>query len=161
VALALCLGVLLLASCRTDRSLDANQLERDLAAQILAEYPGAIDSVRCPEIPEPIPGDSFDCIARLGDAVIVVAVVVGGTVEALTTEASIDARFVAVNEVAALLAATFSDEVGLATSVDCGRPVMVLEPNELIRCAATDPAGVTRFFDVAIGEGNELTITLR
>lgn len=161
LALLVAFGSLALVSCRTDRSLDTDQLERDLAAQILAEYPGAIQSVRCPEIPEPMPGDAFDCIARLDDAVLVVAVVVAGTAEALTTEASIDARFVAVNEVAALLAATFSDEVGLATSVDCGKPVIVLEPGQLIRCTATDPAGVTRFFDVAMGEANELTITLR
>jgi Domain of unknown function (DUF4333) len=161
LVVAMLVGSVALGGCSTERSLDVDLLEANIADQVLVEYPGAVGSVSCPEVAEPAPGDGFECIASLGDEAVVVQVVVGGTVDALTTDASIDARFVAVNEIAALLAATFGDEVGLATAVDCGSPVVVLGPDELIRCAATDPSGVTRFFDVAMGPDNELTLTIR
>lgn len=141
--------------------LDAAQLERDIAEQLLPEYPGAIRSVSCPATADPQPGGSLLCVATLGSDVIDVRVGIGGTEDALTTRASVDARFVAVNEVAALLAATFGDEIGLVTSVDCGQPVLVLDENEPVVCRATDPSGVTRAFDVTIDDQGEVGLSLR
>ena len=153
--------LLLLASCGVDRSLDGAQLEADIGAQLLPEYPGAIRSISCPNSADPQPGQSILCVATLGGQVIDVHVELGGTAEALTTTATVDARFVAVNEVAALLAATFGDEVGLATSVDCGQPVMVLAVDESVACEAIDPSGITRTFDVRVDETGLVTLSLR
>ena len=102
------------------------------------------------------------CVASLDEGqVIDVNVEVGGTIDELTSTASIDARFVAINEVAALLAGTFGDEVGLATSVDCGRAVLVLDADEPVLCRATDPSGVTREFDVFIDDDGVVDFRLR
>ena len=67
----------------------------------------------------------------------------------------------AINEVAALLAATFGDEIGVFTTVDCGQPVLVLNPEESVVCRATDPAGVTRAFDVTVDDQGEISLALR
>lgn len=151
----------LLASCSVDRTLDGTQLEADIGAQLLPEYPGAIRSISCPNTADPQPGQSILCVATLGGQVIDVNVELGGTVDALTTTATVDARFVAINEVAALLAATFGDEVGLVTSVTCGQPVMVLAVDETVACEATDPSGITRIFDVGVDEAGLVTLNLR
>lgn len=148
-------------ACSGARTLDGDQLEADIRAQLLPQYPAAIRSVSCPNAADPAPGQTLLCIVTIGSQVLDVRVEVGGTTDELTTTASIDARFVAVNEVAALLAATFGDEVGLVTSVDCGQPVMVLAADEPVRCDATDPSGITRAFDVLIGDTGDLVITLR
>lgn len=152
---------LLLGACGSGRMLDAAQLEREITDQLLPQYPGAIRSVSCPQATDPQPGQSLLCVATLGSDVIDVRVDIGGTEDALTTSAQVDARFVAVNEVAALLAATFGDEIGLVTSVDCGQPVLVLDVDEPVVCRATDPAGVTRAFDVTVDDDGEVALSLR
>jgi len=155
------MATLLFASCGVERTLDGTQLEADIGAQLLPQYPGAIRSISCPNSADPQPGQSVLCVATLGGQVIDVNVELGGTAEALTTTAIVDARFVAVNEVAALLAATFGDEVGLVTSVDCGQPVMALATDESVPCEATDPSGITRTFEVKIDEAGLVTLNLR
>lgn len=160
VALTILL-VLVASACAADHTLDGSLLEADIADQLLPDYPGVIRSVACPDPPDPAPGLEVLCVATLGADVIDVNVVLGGTEDALTATASVDARFVAVNEVAALLAATFSDEVGLATRVDCGQPVMVLEPDDPVICTATDPSGVGRDFEVRIDDDGVLRLQLR
>lgn len=160
-AAALLVAGALLAACSTNRTLDAEQLEADLAAQLLPDYPGAIRSISCPDAADPAPGQQFLCVATLGAQVIDVNVTLGGTDEALTSSAVVDARFVAVNEIAALLAATFGEEIGISTIVDCGQPVMVLAVDEPVVCTATDPGGNARDFDVRIDDTGEVTISLR
>jgi hypothetical protein len=152
---------LTLSACAVERTLDGAQLETDITAQLLPGYPGAIRSVSCPDSADPQPGQSLLCVATLGGQVIDVHVDLGGTAEALTTTATVDARFVAVNEVAALLAATFGDELGLVTSVDCGQPVMVLDVDEPVVCEAIDPSGVSRAFDVRVDNAGLITLDLR
>jgi len=97
----------------------------------------------------------------MGSTVLDVTVEIGGTEESLTTSASVDARFVAVNEVAALLSATFGDEIGIVTSVDCGEPVMVLAETEPVVCTATDPSGAARSFDVWINDDGLVQLRIR
>ena len=160
-AAALVAVVLLLTGCGVDRRLDSEALEGEIQATLLPSYPGVIRSVSCPDAPDPAPGQSLLCVATLGGEVIDVNVEIGGTEEALTTTASVDARFVAVNEVAALLGATFGEEIGIVTSVDCGQPVVVLEPDESVLCRATDPSGVTRSFDVRVDDAGLVTLDLR
>jgi len=158
VLVALALTV---AACGTDSALDSEQLEADIAEQLLPEFPGAIRSVSCPNDISAVPGQTVLCLATLESDVIDVTVRVGGTEDALTTRASVDVRFVAVNEIAALLAGTFGDETGIATSVDCGQPVVVLEPDDAIICRATDSSGVTRSFDVQLDADGTVSLELR
>lgn len=153
--------MLLFAGCGVDRTLDGTALEADIAAQLLPEYPGAIRSVSCPNSSEPMPGQTVLCVATLGAQVLDVNVVIGGVEDALTTTAAVDGRIVAINEVAALLAATFGDEIGLVTSVDCGQAVMVLDVDDAVICEATDPSGVTRAFDVRVDDAGLVTLDIR
>ena len=150
-----------MASCGVDHTLDGAQLEADIGSQLLPGYPGMIRSISCPDSPDPEPGQTLLCLATLGGEVIDVNVSIGGTEDALTTTATVDARFVAINEVAALLAATFGDEIGLVTSVDCGQPVLVLDVEDPVVCKATDPSGVTRNFDVRVDDTGLITLNLR
>jgi hypothetical protein len=150
-----------MASCSVDHTLDGAQLEADIGAQLLPDFPGAIRSISCPDSSDPEPGQTLLCVATLGAQVIDVNVSIGGTEDALTTTATVDARFVAINEVAALLAATFGDEIGLVTSVDCGQPVLVLDIGDPVVCKATDPSGVTRNFDVRVDDTGLITLNLR
>lgn len=159
--IALVLIALAITACSGQPRLDRKQLEAEIDAQLLSEYPGQISSITCPDLDDPVPGNSFVCAAILGNEVLDVQVVLGGTAEELTASASVDARFVAVNEIGALLAATFGDEIGIPTSVDCGQPVLVIPEGEAVRCAATDPSGVVRTFDVVIGEAGMLELSLR
>lgn len=159
--LAVVATALLVSGCGAERALDGSQLEADIAGELLPQFPGAIRSVSCPNTVEPAPGIALLCVATLGDQVLDVNVQIGGTEDALTTTATVDGRFVAVNEVAALLAATFGDEIGLVTSVDCGQPVMVLDAAEPVVCEATDPSGVTRAFDVRIDDDGLVTLEIR
>jgi len=158
---AWCALALLAASCGVESSLDGTQLEAEIQEQLLPGFPEAIRSVSCPDPADPVPGQQLLCVATLGAQVLDVNVVIGGTEEALTTTATVDARFVAVNEVAALLSATFGEEVGLTTSVDCGQPVLVLAADESMLCKATDPSGVIRSFDVQIADDGLLSLRLR
>ena len=160
-AAALVICVLLAPGCGVDRTLDADRLEAEIQGQLLAQYPGTIRSVSCPSPQDPEPGQQLLCVATMGDQVIDVNVELGGTEDALTSRATVDARFVAINEVAALLAATFGDEVGLVTSVDCGQPVMVLQVQDSVSCDATDPSGVTRSFDVRVDDAGVISLLLR
>lgn len=153
--------LLLLPSCGVTRTLDGAHLEADIGDQLLPDHPGVIRSISCPDPEDPQPGQSVLCVATLGGQVIDVNVVLGGTAEALTSTASVDARFVAVNEVAALLAATFGDEIGLRTRVDCGQPIVVLAVDEPVACTATDPSGVSRTFDVRIDDFGVVSLELR
>jgi len=159
--LAVLVVALLVSACGSERALDGAQLEADIADQLLPQYPGAIRSVSCPDTVDPLPGVALLCVATLGAQVLDVNVQVGGTEDALTTTATVDGRFVAVNEVAALLAATFGEEIGLVTSVDCGQPVMVLDATEPVVCEATDPSGATRAFDVRVDDAGLVTFDIR
>ena len=155
------LVALLAGACATERTLDGARLESEILEQ-MSDMVGGVRSVNCPDTPDPAPGMDVLCVASLdAGQVIDVDVRLGGTAEELTSTASVDTRFVAVNEVAALLAGTFGDEVGLATSVDCGRAVLVLEEDEPVLCRATDPSGVTREFDVFIDDAGVVDFRLR
>jgi hypothetical protein len=151
----------LVAGCSTERSLDRATLEAEVAAQLLPDYPGLVTAVTCPDLAEPAPLDRFDCQAMVGAQNVSVAVELGGTLEELTAAASVDARLVAASEVAALLSATFGDEIGIQTGVDCGQPVVALPEDEPVRCSAIDPTGVVRQFDVTVGADGALQLRLR
>ena len=154
-------GVVLSGACATERTLDRSGLEASLVEQLLPEYPGLVTGVACPAVPEPAPAVTLTCQAMLGEQLVDVDVVLGGTEGELTSTASIAARLVAAEEVATLLATTFGAELAIPTRVDCGQAVAALPEGDVLTCYATDPDGVVRRFDVALDETGALELTLR
>ncbi|MEM7092468.1 MAG: DUF4333 domain-containing protein [Actinomycetota bacterium] len=153
--------LLVLSACSVERALDGDGLAAQVQEQLFPEHPGLVSAVECPSLIEPQPGDSLACGAQLGSQIIDVEVVLAGTVDDLRAEAVVDDRFVAASHLAELLALTFSAEIGLATTVDCGQPVLVVEPGAPIVCIATDPSGVQRSFDVLVADDGSVELEIR
>lgn len=158
---ALLTAALLLAACSVERTLDAESLSEQIQAQLFPEHAGLVSDVNCPRLLEPEVGDTFSCAAQIGTQIVDVPVVLGGDVDDLTATAVLDERFVPARQVADLLAATFTAEVGIVTAVDCGQPVLVLEADETVLCTATDPAGVSRQFDVSVADDGSIDLEIR
>ena len=158
---ALLAAALLLGACSVERSLDADSLSEQIQAQLFPEHPDLVSDVNCPRLLDPTVGDTFSCAAQIGSQIVDVPVVLGGDADNLTSTAVLDERFVPAQQMADLLAATFTAEVGIITSVDCGQPVVVLEPGETLICTATDPAGVSRQFDVAVADDGSIDLEIR
>ena len=162
-------ALLLLAGCASSRTLDRAELESQVAVWMFPDHPELVEEVQCPVIDDPQPGDRFACSAAVGDQIIALTATLaagaaqadGSPAEDLRVELFSDARFVAAQEIAQLLANRFSAEIGIDTEVDCGQPVVVIEPDELLECVATDASGVARTFDVAVGDDGVLDLTLR
>lgn len=153
--------MLLLVACSVERSLDAASLSEQIQAQLFPEHPGLVSDVSCPRLADPAVGDTFSCAAQIGSQIVDVPVVLGGDSENLTSTAVLDERFVPAQQLADVLAATFTAEVGIITAVDCGQPVVVLEAGETLICTATDPAGVSRQFDVSIADDGSIDLEIR
>lgn len=149
------------ASCSSGSRLDREGLEAEVLAQLFPQYPDLVTDLSCPELDDPVPGRSFVCAAQLGRQIIDFEVVLGGTAESLQASVVLDDRFVAAQQIADMLASTLAAEVGIATIVDCGQPIVVLEPGSVLECSATDPTGVVRIFDVDIDDDGELGLTIR
>ena len=158
---ALLVAALLLGACSVERSLDADSLSEQIQAQLFPEHPDLVSDVNCPRLLDPAVGDTFSCAAQIGSQIVDVPVVLGGEADNLTSTAVLDERFVPAQQMADLLAATFTAEVGIITSVDCGQPVVVLEPGETLICTATDPAGVSRQLDVAVADDGSIDLEIR
>lgn len=158
---ALLVAALLLTACSVERSLDAESLSTQIQAQLFPEHPGLVSDVNCPRLLDPAVGDTFSCAAQIGAQIVDVPVVLGGDEENLTAASVLDERFVPAQQLADLLAATFTAEVGLITSVDCGQPIVVLEAGETLICTATDPSGVSRQFDIAVADDGTIDLEIR
>lgn len=158
---ALLVAALLLAACSVERSLDADALSEQIQAQLFPEHPDLVTDVNCPRLEDPAVGDTFACAAQVGAQIVDVPVVLGGDADNLTARSVLDDRFVPAQQLADLLAATFTAEVGIITSVDCGQPVVVLDAGETLICTATDPAGVSRQFDVAVADDGSIDLEIR
>lgn len=155
------LGLFVLTSCSVDRSLDGTALAASVQEQLFTDQPGLVSAVNCPDVAEPEPGQGLVCAAQIGQQIIDIPVTLAGTTDALTAEANLDHRFVDAASVAGLLAATFTEEITIETTVDCGQPIIVLQPDQGLLCTATDPTGAERLFDVQIASDGELTLTIR
>lgn len=166
--LATCV-LLLLAACASGRTLDRAELESQVAVWIFPNHPELVEDVQCPVIDDPEPGDRFACSAAVGDQIIALTATLvagptqtdGAQADELRVELVSDARFVAADELAQLLATRFSAEIGIATEVDCGQPVVVVEPTEPLSCVATDASGVARAFDVVVADDGTIDLALR
>lgn len=165
-----------MGACSTARTLDVAALETEIAAQV-AQGRAGVDAVVCPVVEEPAAGTSFVCVAELGPMSVDVDVTLEAPAaadpasddaaaddaapDALVASAVVRERLVAADEVAALLASTFSSEVQITTSVDCGHPLVAVAPTASVRCTATDPSGLMRQFDVTVGDDGTLVLSLR
>ena len=159
--LAVLASALIAAACSVEHRLDRESLQAQIRAELFPEYAGLVSAVNCPELDDPEPGQRFACAAQVGSQIIDVPVQLAGTPEELTAGIALDERFVEAREIAVLLAETFTAEIGIETLVDCGQPIIVLEPGQHLRCDALDPSGVTREFDVLVGDAGELTLAIR
>lgn len=159
--LVVALALASLAACSTERRLDVETIEAGVFAQLFPEHPGLVSAVNCPELIEPMPGQRFSCATQIGEQIIDVPVVLGGTIEALEATVELDDRFVRAGEIADLLAETFTTEIGISTAVDCGQPVLVLEPGSALLCTAVDTSGAMRQFDVLVAADGTLDLAIR
>jgi hypothetical protein len=149
-------GVILLTACAGDGEIDETALETDIATALLPDDPGAITSVDC-AVDDPGPGDSLECTVVVGsqDLPVQVRVEQSGVV-AVTPEAPLlDGDAAAMQ-----LAETFTEELGIATTVTCSEDLVVLTPDAEFECVATDDKGVERSFVVTVGAGAALEIEL-
>ena len=162
-------ALVLLSACASGRTLDRVELESQVAVWIFPNHPELVEDVQCPVIDDPQPGDRFACSAAIGDQIIALTATLtagpaqadGSPADQVRVELVSDARFVAAEEIAQLLADRFSAEIGIQTEVDCGQPVVVIEPTEPLVCVATDASGVARTFDVAVADDGTIDLTLR
>lgn len=146
------------AGCGSETRIDGNSLETAIAENLVPDAPETVGNVTCPDVGVD-PGVTVTCTAVLAGTSIDVEVTTGeaeGSVVIATTAPLVDA-----GAAAELIAARFTDELELETTVDCGPPVAVLEEGESLVCTATDPRGVERVFDVTVDETGELDLTLR
>ena len=111
--LVVALALASLAACSTERRLDVETIEAGVFAQLFPEHPGLVSAVNCPELIGPMPGQRFSCATQIGEQIIDVPVVLGGDEENLTASSVLDERFVPAQQLADLLAATFTAEVGI------------------------------------------------
>ena len=157
-----CLLVGLIAgACSTENRLDRESLQAQIQAGLFPEYEGLVSTVNCPDFEDPEPGQRFTCAAQVGSQIIDVPVELSGSVDDLTADIGLDERFVEAREIAVMLAETFTAEIGIETLVDCGQPIIVLEPGDRLVCDARDPSGVTRSFDVLIDDTGRLELAIR
>ncbi len=155
------LVALLLVGCLGPERLDRVAVEQSIQSELLPAHPGAIGDVVCPEMDNPAPGMSMQCVAQLGSHPLPVLVVVGGDTDTLTTELRVADRLVDAGEVSSLLESTFSNELGIITSVDCGHIVVAIGEGESIVCNAIDPSGMQRSFDITVDANGVVTAEIR
>jgi hypothetical protein len=156
VVAILAAGMILLAACAGDGEIDEAALEADIATALLPDDPGAITSVDC-AVADPGPGDSLECTVVVASQELPVQVRLEQSgVVAVTAEVPLlDGQAAATQ-----LAETFTEELGIATTVSCSEDLLVLTPDAEFECVATDDKGIERSFVVTVGAGAELEIEL-
>jgi len=151
--------VVLLASCAAQGGLDVAALEAELQQLTLAQSPGVVSSVDCPDPIDPGPGGVVTCEATIG-AQTAPLVVTFGAERGAVSDARIDARLVDVTSVEATVAAAFTRDLGALQGVQCAQPVMVVAPGESITCSVTDGRGVERLVEVTPADDGTLSVRL-
>jgi hypothetical protein len=144
---------LLLAACLTgcgspDR-IDARALERVLPGQLVADHPDVLADVMCPSPIRKRAGTVTTCTATLAGTPVVITVTQLDDNGA--TSAALDKPVFDVEKSAGVLAARFTQDLGVRTTVECDGPaVRVLVVGEVLRCTASDPSLRSRSLDVTV-----------
>lgn len=141
--------VLLGAACGSPPRLDVTVLERALPAQLVADHPEVVTDVQCPDPIERRAGVVVECTATLGGMPVVVTVTQLDANGAVRAE--LDRPVLDVIGSAAVLAARFTKDLGVTTTIECTGPaVRVLVVGEVLQCTARDPSLRSRALAVTV-----------
>lgn len=141
-------GALVVACGSTDR-IDVHALERVLPGQIVPDHPEVLDEVACPSPIQKAVGTVTVCTATVAGAPVAITVTqLDGNG---ATSAALDKPVFDVAASASTLAARFTKDLGVSTTIDCDGPaVRVLVVGEVLRCTARDPSLRSRVLDVTV-----------
>lgn len=156
MAVGLAIGVC--TGCAPAGGLDVAAMESDLVSTLLPDTPGAVSAVECPDPLDPAPGDQVLCTASIGRQSAEIELTFGA--ERGAVSAVILSRLVGATEIERLVATRFVEDLGLTTTVACGQPIMVVDPEGTVRCTAVDPRGVERGLLITVGADGLLDVAL-
>jgi hypothetical protein len=135
--------------CGSPDHIDARALERVLPGQIVADHPDVLTDVVCPAPIHKRAGTVTACTAALAGTPVVITVTQLDDNGA--TSAALDKPVLDVEASAGVLAARFTKDLGVSTTVECEGPaVRVLVVGEVLRCTARDPSLRSRSLDVTV-----------
>jgi hypothetical protein len=138
-----------LVACGEPDRLDPAVLERLLPGQIAPEHPEVVTDMVCPPRIDKRVGVVVECTAALAGAPVTVRVVQLDDNGAVRAE--LDAPLLDVGRSAAVLAARFTKDLGVSTTIECeGAPLRVLVVGEKLRCTARDPSLRSRVLVVTV-----------
>lgn len=151
-------ALLVLAGCSDDASIDEVALEADIAVALVPSDPAAVTSVLCSGAGEADPGDAIDCEVTVGTQALPVTVVFegDGVVSVTPEQPLLDGQ-----AAAAQLESRFTEELGIATTVECEQSLIVLAPGSTFECVAIDDKGVERILLVGVGSDNQLEVGVK
>ena len=139
----------LVVACGSPDRIDAHALERVLPGQIVPDHPEVLDEVACPSPIRKAVGVVTVCTAVLaGSPVAITVTQLDGNG---ATSAALDKPVFDVAASAGTLAARFTKDLGVTTTIECDGPaVRVLVVGEVLRCTAHDPSLRSRVLDVTV-----------
>ena len=141
--------------CSSSTTLDDSSLQTRIADAV----PGA-EAASCPDGIDVESGDTFECTVDVGGEAITVRVTQGASRGQIAVD--YDERLVSADDVETALASRFEDDLGVPSTVLCGtHDVVVLPVGASLDCEVIDERGVSRFFDVTVGEDGTLDAVLR
>ena len=145
-----CLAIVgLSAACGSTERIDARALERVLPGQLVADHPEVLTDVVCPSPIRKAVGTVTLCTATLGGAPV--SITVTQLDDNGATRATLDKPVFDVAKSANMLAARFTKDLGVSTTIECDGPaVRVLVVGERLRCTARDPSLRSRSLDVTV-----------
>ena len=139
------------ATCGGPSRLDAGRLERELPAAVVADHPDVVTDVSCPSPIKREVGLVVECQASISATPVTLTVTQTDDNGGVRVE--LDRPLLDIDKVSSELAARLTKDVGVATSVTCaGPPVVVLSVGATISCDATDPSNRTRTFVATIAD---------
>lgn len=142
-------GLVVLAGCASDPTLDARSLERILPAQIVPDHPGVVTNLACPSSIDMAAGIAVVCTAEVGGDPVTMTVTQIDDAGSVTAE--LDQPLFDVEASADVLAAQLTTDLSVETTIACAGPaVRVFEVGEVISCVAYDPSGRSRPLSVTV-----------
>jgi hypothetical protein len=150
---AAALAAALVPACGSTDRIDSHALERVLPGQLVADHPDVLADVSCPDPIDKRIGTVTVCNATLAGTPVVITVTQLDDNGA--TSAALDKPIFDVAKSANVLAARFTKDLGVATTVECEGPaVRVLVVGEVLRCTARDPSLRSRSLDVTVRDAD-------
>ncbi len=140
----------LAVGCGDDPELDVAALEDSIVEALL---PAIVEGISCPS-PLAVETRRISCIGSLGGVSIDISVGIEAGADAdigALASVGIDAPLLDVDEVVVDAAARLTDDLGVEVAVDCPASVVVIEPDAILECAATDlGTGTVRLLEITL-----------